>query len=284
MRAWKPEIAGVAEVFHADFLEHVYPPHTHDTWTLFVVDAGAIRFDLDRHRRDAGRSTVGLLPPHVVHDGRPATAHGYRKRVAYLDTGALSERLIGHAVDRPAIEDARLRRGIEAMHERLAHPDGALEAETLLGFVVERLREHLTGRPAQPEGPAASELAERLRELLDAHPFEHVSLAAAAERLASSPAHLVRCFTRTFGIAPHAYVLSRRIEAARLRLLDGEPAARVAASVGFFDQAHLTRHFKRHVGTTPGRYATRPQPSRSGQAARTRSQTSRGAAKLGSER
>jgi AraC-like DNA-binding protein len=28
--------------------------------------------------------------------------------------------------------------------------------------------------------------------------------------------------------------------------------------VGFYDQAHLTRHFKRHVGTTPGRYATRP--------------------------
>jgi AraC-like DNA-binding protein len=32
------------------------------------------------------------------------------------------------------------------------------------------------------------------------------------------------------------------------------PMARVAADVGFHDQAHLTRHFKRHVGTTSGRY------------------------------
>lgn len=148
-----------------------------------------------------------------------------------------------------------------------------------MGLVVERLREHLTGRPARPEPPAASGLAARLRELLDARAFEHVTLAAASELLAASPAHLVRCFTRAFGIAPHAYVLSRRIEAARLRLLEGQPAARVAASVGFCDQAHMTRHFKRHVGTTPGRYA-----SRSGQAARTRSHTSRGAAKPGSER
>ncbi len=70
-----------------------------------------------------------------------------------------------------------------------------------------------------------------------------------------SPAHLVRCFTRTFGIAPHRYLVARRIEAARSRLLDGMPVAQVAASVGFHDQAHLTRHFKRHVGTTPARYA-----------------------------
>ncbi len=66
----------------------------------------------------------------------------------------------------------------------------------------------------------------------------------------------MRCFTRSFGIAPHRYLLGRRIEAARRRLLDGEPIADVAAAVGFHDQAHLTRHFKRHVGTTPSRYTS----------------------------
>jgi AraC-like DNA-binding protein len=30
----------------------------------------------------------------------------------------------------------------------------------------------------------------------------------------------------------------------------------VAIAAGFYDQAHLTRHFKRHVGTTPGRFAS----------------------------
>jgi AraC-like DNA-binding protein len=70
----------------------------------------------------------------------------------------------------------------------------------------------------------------------------------------ASPAHLVRSFTHTFRIAPHQYVLARRIDAARKRLLDGEPIARVAAEVGFYDQAHFTHQFKRHVGTPPGRY------------------------------
>jgi AraC-like DNA-binding protein len=77
-----------------------------------------------------------------------------------------------------------------------------------------------------------------------------------AERILHvSSTHLVRCFSRAFGIPPHTYLLGRRIDAARRRLLEGEPVAQVAAGVGFHDQAHLTRHFKRHVGTTPARFA-----------------------------
>ncbi len=98
-------------------------------------------------------------------------------------------------------------------------------------------------------------IATDLRELLDEHRFEPFTLAEASGILHRSPAHLIRAFTRAFGMAPHRYVVARRIEAARRGLLEGEPVAGVAARVGFHDQAHLTRHFKRHVGTTPARFA-----------------------------
>ncbi len=254
VRAWKPAVPGVSEVFHADFA-HAYPPHTHDTWTVCIVDAGAIRYDLDRHHLGAVGSTVILLPPHVVHDGRPATGHAYRKRVLYLETGLLDESLIGRAVDAPSVEDVALRARLDRLHGLLRDPDDALAAESLLAFVAERLTRHLRAH-VEPAPHAPHDLARRLRAVIDARPFEQFTLAAAAARLGTTPAHLVRSFSRTFGIAPHAYVLARRIEAARLRLLDGEPIARVAVGVGFYDQAHFTRHFKRHVGTTPGRYAT----------------------------
>ena len=79
-------------------------------------------------------------------------------------------------------------------------------------------------------------------------------MAAAAELLGADPTHLARGFKATFGIAPHAYVVTRRLEIARDRILDGQPLADVAADVGFFDQAHLTRRFKRFLGVTPGRF------------------------------
>ncbi len=96
----------------------------------------------------------------------------------------------------------------------------------------------------------------QLRELLDATTGEGFTLADAAEHLDRSVPHLVRSFTAAFGVSPHAYVIGRRIEEARGRLLAGVPVAQVAVEVGFCDQAHLTRHFKRHTSTTPARYAS----------------------------
>jgi AraC-like DNA-binding protein len=260
VRAWRPPVPGVREVFHARFVDHAYPPHTHDAWTILLVDTGAVRYSLDGHEHGVAPSTVSVLPPHVVHDGRAASEAGFRKRVLYVEPDVLGTRLVGPAVDRPAVGDAGLARRIGALHRALRHPDDALEAETRLSFVAEGLRLALSRRPAEeqadvPAGGDPPGLAARLRDLLDERLFEPVTLAAAGAELGASPTHLVRCFGRAFGVAPHAYVLGRRIDAARRQLLDGRPPAEVAADVGFHDQAHLTRHFRHHVGTTPARYA-----------------------------
>ena len=271
VRAWKPQVAGVHEVFHARFVEYAYPPHVHDTWTVFIVDDGWIRYDLEaRRHRGAGGERVTILPPHVVHDGRPATGVGFRKRVLYLGTEVLDERLTGRAVDAPDLAEPGLRRAVYALDRALGQPDDALEAEARLATVADRLRAHLGGGPAEDPGRPPGTLAGELRDLLDVRLFEAPTLAAAGSALGASPAHLVRCFTRAFGIAPHQYVVARRIDAARKRLLDGEPVALVAATAGFYDQAHFTRQFKRHVGVPPGSYArstvsarSRRRPSRS---------------------
>ena len=40
--AWRPRVPGVSEVFHARFTTHAYPLHTHQTWTLLILDEGAV--------------------------------------------------------------------------------------------------------------------------------------------------------------------------------------------------------------------------------------------------
>ena len=255
MRAWKPVVAGVHEVFHARFVDYAYPPHVHDAWTVFIVDDGWIRYDLATRQRGAGGERVTILPPHVVHDGRAAGGGGFRKRVLYLSTDVLDERLTGPAVDRPDIHDRAVRRAVHALDRSLGDPDDALEAEARLALVGDRLRAHLGDLPPGVRDRETGRLAGDLRDLLDERVFEGTTLAQAGRDLGASPSHLVRCFTGAFGIAPHQYVTARRIDAARRRLLDGEPIALVAAGVGFYDQAHFTRQFKRHVGAPPGRYA-----------------------------
>src|SRR6201987_1004313 len=85
IEAWVPPVPAITEVFHAHIVDWAYPPHCHDTWAVLIVDDGAIRYDLDTRPRAAARRTVTILPPGVVHDGRPAPgAAGFRKRELYL--------------------------------------------------------------------------------------------------------------------------------------------------------------------------------------------------------
>jgi AraC-like DNA-binding protein len=254
--AWRPRVPGIAEVFHARFHGHAYPLHTHDTWTLLIVDEGAIRYDLDRVERGAAPSMVTVLPPHVPHDGRSASAGGFRKRVLYLDAGVLGDELIAAAVKAPALSDPRLRALIDALHRVLPDPGDALEAESRLAFVQERLRIHLAGRSAPAALGRSDRLAGQLRELLEARVGDGVTLRDAARLLHAHPTHLVREFSREYGIPPHAYLTARRVATARRMLLAGQPPVEVAIAAGFYDQAHLTRVFARHVGVTPARYAT----------------------------
>ena len=254
IHAWKPAVAGIREVLHARFRDHAYPPHTHDVWTLLVVDDGAVRYDLHGRPRGADRASVTVLPPHIVHDGRPATDRGFRKRVLYLETSVLGEELTGPAVDQPVVPDEDLRSQVSALHDALVCVDDALEAETLLAEIGERIATSL-GRPRSERSTTPVEhQAEQLRAFLDAHLFEAVTLAAAAGGVGETPARLARSFSAVFGLPPHAYVVGKRLEAARDRILGGQALADVAAEVGFYDQAHLSRRFKRFLGATPGQF------------------------------
>lgn len=254
VRAWTPGVPGIAEVFHARFTDHAYPMHAHDTWTVLVVDEGTVRYDLHRHEHGAARKLVTVLPPHVAHTGRAATQLGFRKRVLYVDTEVLPAGLTGAAVATPGLHDDLLHARVDQLHRALDQPGNELEAESRLALIGERIRVHLSG---QPDEPAPDRLAADLRDLLDGNLRAGLALRDAADLLHAHPTHLVRAFTREFGLPPHRYLTGRRVEWARHRLLDGEPIADVASAVGFHDQAHLHRHFTRLVGTTPARFAGR---------------------------
>ncbi|MFI8385889.1 AraC family transcriptional regulator [Streptomyces sp. NPDC085540] len=259
--AWQPSVPGVAEVFHARFTEHAYPAHVHDTWALMILDGGRVDFALDGERHGLGVSeAVVLLPPGVSHDGRTVTEAGFRKRVLYLDTSVLPERLIGAAVDAPLLADPALRERVHGLHLALAERD-PFEAQSRLAFVRERLHRRLARRAAEgPEpgpGPVPrSRVAVRLRELLDARVAEGITLEEAAVELGHlHPTHLIRSFKAAYGLPPHAYLTARRVALARRLLLAGVRPAEAAVAAGFYDQAHLTRHFGRHVGISPARFA-----------------------------
>ena len=74
--------------------------------------------------------------------------------------------------------------------------------------------------------------------------------------------HLCRVFRRTTGVPPYEYYKQLRLARARDLLHEGVGIAAAACRVGYSDQSHLTRHFKRYVATTPGAYARAARQAR----------------------
>ena len=71
---------------------------------------------------------------------------------------------------------------------------------------------------------------------------------------AQTPSQMIRAFRKELAITPHAWLIRLRVERGTELLKRGESIASVAAEVGFVDQTHFTRHFKRVHGETPARF------------------------------
>jgi AraC-like DNA-binding protein len=95
----------------------------------------------------------------------------------------------------------------------------------------------------------------RAREHIHDRYSESITLGELSRETGLSRFHLLRTFRDAVGLPPHAYQIYLRINRARELLSSGTEPAQVAAAVGFSDQSHLGRHFKRICKVTPRVYA-----------------------------
>ena len=101
-------------------------------------------------------------------------------------------------------------------------------------------------------GALGPRLRRMMTEFIDHNLVGNITLDDLAGLAGLSSFHFSRKFKADFGVAPHYYVLSRRIERAKQLLKkDRLPLKLVAAECGFADQSHLNRAFRKFLGVTP---------------------------------
>ena len=122
----------------------------------------------------------------------------------------------------------------------------ALSAHVLRRYAVQK--HDITDAIDHPSKIVMQRVVEYIHDNLD----QQLTLAELSFIANMSAYHFARTFKQATGMAPHQYVLRTRIERAKGLLLQGKfSVAEVAMRVGFFDQSHFTRYFKRIVGVTP---------------------------------
>lgn len=244
----------------ADYRQQVFDRHFHEEFAIGIIESGCQQFVYDGRRRlDMTGGSVALIAPGIVHSSEPG-APGWRYRMLY-PAQALVQRLLAESVvvdcgmcfHAPSVIDDDLYRRLGGLH--LASETGdadQLELETrLLEILVLAFTRHAgvgerMGRLHNSTGLLRAR--EALMDRLSSNPtLDELASIAGLSRF-----EFLRQFRLMFGLPPHTFLRLARVRLARDLIRSGLPLADSAYAVGFSDQAHMNRAFRRTLGFTPG--------------------------------
>lgn len=252
----------------AQFVQHSFKPHAHAYYVLGIVEAGLQTFTYNPYIRKKELLTTApgrliIINPDEMHTGEAAIENGFTYRALYptqllMETIAQEFNLKASSIPRFAggvADDHDLFRRFQTLHHMSERATDALQLEEgLTAFFVDLIRQY--GRPAFTlhDYQSAHDAVTQVQDYLEAHYADPIALSDLSELVHISPYHLARLFRKQVGIPPHKYLENVRIRHAEHLLASGMPIAEVAFATGFSSQSHLTRTFKRFIGTTPGDY------------------------------
>src|SRR2546426_3746498 len=251
---------GGVELFSAWFAGEAYQKHRHDTYAVGVTDSGVQVFGYRGSTHASTPGQVVVLYPDEVHDGRAGTDEGFGYRIVYEEPFLLTDAvrtLCGRPyplpfVSEPVSTNAMLSRAIDAAFRA---PLESLAVDSLIVDLAQGLMAgERNGARSVLSRRVDVQAIERARQFLDAEKTRVVHSRELESVTGLTRYDLSRQFRIMFGTSPYRYLLMRRLEFARERMLRERPLVEVACDAGFADQAHFTRAFKSAFGLTPARY------------------------------
>jgi AraC-like DNA-binding protein len=263
-RAWRcPDLGGV-ELFRATVSEFAFRPHAHEEFFIALTERGLASPVYRGDKHTVGPGDLIVMNPEEAHAGGPLAGVSWTYRALYPRQDLMRQITAEFPSGEPAtpwfaadvVRDPCVAMLLRRFHELSESPrSNALQREAYLAQGLVLLAGRHTEFPRAPRSPGREPRAVELaRDYLREHAGDNVTLRELARHTGLAPYHLCRVFGQATGMAPHAYQIQIRVRHAKTLLLAGRPIAEAAAEAGFWDQAHLTRHFKRTMGLTPGRY------------------------------
>jgi len=251
------------ELFVANFDDHIFGRHAHSTFAIgaIVEGVGGYRCRGKDHVLPIG--SLSLMNPEEPHTGH--SLHGQlRYNMVYVSEEAAAN-LLNLSVIRgfreisPQDKSHDLARVLGRLSAIFEHPE-ALPAWKLL--VEENIHKLLNiaffryggEKPLKMgrEPKAVRQVCEMIDEHVENEDGVELTIKNMAAIVDLHPNYLIQIFTLAKGVPPHNWLLLRKICRSKQLIAEGVPPIEAAFRLGFYDQAHFIKHFRKITGVTPG--------------------------------
>lgn len=202
--------------------------------------------------------------PTAAHRGVAADGRAWTSRLIVVEAADLTSlaqdpdrgRLSDVVFPQPVVTDPALAASFRRLHRAMEPSTTRLQQDERLGEWLTQIidRSSARRRPQSATTPRDDRALRVALDLLADQPERNVSLDELASAADIGKFRLVRLFRERTGLPPHALQIAHRVRMARRLLEGGQPVADAALAVGFTDQSHLHRHFRRTLGITPTQY------------------------------
>jgi len=238
-----------------------YSKHAHEEYSLGVTLQGRQDFFCQNAFHKSSSGNVIIFNPEDVHDGHSGGEQQLKYKMLYVHPEEFLPlfRALGYQqnsvlrLNKPMVDNPILRHQILRLSSIIQHSNySKVEFESGLLQIAQSMvamSGHLD--IGTQNSKRADKLLIRARDYILASLEHNISIDDIANVANMSKYHFIRQFRLQFGITPHQYVLSCRVNLARRIIESGESLIQAAFGAGFSDDSHLNRHFKRIYGLTP---------------------------------
>ena len=247
------------EAYNLSGIVQKFPVHFHEFYVIGFMEGGKRHLWCRNREYDTQRGDVILFNPKETHNCAPVAGEVLDYRAINVPVDVMDravEEITGKGMrlqfKETLIPQVELALSIRELYDVIVSGSSLMVREEAFYFLIEQLlEEHMIPMVASRE---LSETAKNMKQYLDTHLEETVSLETLSEISSMSRYQLLRLFTREVGVSPYRYLQSIRIAQAKVLLEQGEAIGKVALDCGFSDQSHFTNYFKSFIGITPKQY------------------------------
>lgn len=238
-----------------------FPKHFHNHYTIVFIEEGVNQGFTEQKKYSLGKNNLLIINPGELHAGHSFEGQYLQFKSLRLEKSFLQQLIQGmeyHITgdiwfkNTPILDESLILKTkslINGVEKKVSSPQlEVLQADLLYTLIMKYSNQ---GSRAHDPKSTCNRSLEKARDFIQQNYQEEFSLQDIARHCHLSPYYLIRQFKKSYGLSPFQYLRNYRVEKAKELFQSNFSITEIALEVGFFDQSHFLRNFKKTEGVSP---------------------------------